>query len=106
MEAVKTPIRTRLLLMNPQRPLSPRPFFKRWAGELPLGGVLTESGGLEGGCCGHYSFWKRCILRHQHPGDRPVPADLQAALRGDALLPDWFLEHRDPPAADPAGTEG
>jgi hypothetical protein len=96
MEAVKIPVRTRLLLMGPQHPLSLRPFLKRWAGELPPGGVLTATGGLQCGCCGHYSFWKRRILRHQHPGDRPVPADMQAALRGEAPVPHWFLERRDP----------
>ena len=64
--------------------------LKRWAGELPPEGVLTETG-LAAGCCGHYSFWRWRIRRHEHPGDRPVPDDMRAAMRGDAPVPDWFL---------------
>lgn len=98
MEAVKIPREQRILLL----PLDGRKHFlpgllvwrtlhlKRWCGQLPDGGVLTATG-LASGCCGHYSFFRWRILLHRHPGDRPVPDDLQAALRGEAPVPDWFL---------------
>ena len=89
MDAVKIPLRSRLLLVGPRHPLSPKPLFQRWAGQLPPGGVLTETG-VAGGWCGHTSVFRWRIRRHTHPGDRPVPADLQAALRGEAPVPDWF----------------
>lgn len=65
-------------------------YCKRWCGQLPDGGVLTASGALAAGCCQHYSFFRWRILLHRHRGDRPVPGDLQAALRGEAPVPEWF----------------
>jgi hypothetical protein len=65
-------------------------YLTRWAGQLPAGGVLTQSG-LAAGWCGHGSFSRWRILVHKHPGDRPVPEDMNAALRGDAPVPRWFL---------------
>lgn len=69
-------------------------FMLRWTGELPEGGVLTELPDgryrLSCGACGHYSLFRWRLLLHRHPGDRPVPADVEAALRGDAPLPQWF----------------
>lgn len=70
-------------------------YLTRWAGELPDGGVLTATG-LAAGCCGHYSFFRWRILLHKHPGDRPVPEDMQAALRGEAPVPGWFTEGHPP----------
>jgi hypothetical protein len=98
MRAIKIPREQRILLLpwsTPRRitrlTLLRAMYLKRWAGELPEGGVLTPNG-LRGGCCGHYSFWKLRILLHKHPGDRPVPPDLQAALRGEAPVPEWFMQ--------------
>lgn len=77
-------------------------YLTRWSGRLPDGGVLTPTG-LAGGCCGHYSFWRLRILLHRHPGDRPVPEDMQAALRGEAPVPAWFAHDGDEPGAAAAG---
>lgn len=101
MDAAKIPLRQRILLYDGTRSAwrsVARAYLKRWAGQLPDGGVLTATGGLASGCCGHYSFWKRTLTRHEHPGERPVPADLQAALRGEASIPGWFREGRSPEA--------
>ena len=69
-------------------------FMLRWAGELSEDGVLTALPDgryrLAAGCCGHYSFFRLRILLHRHPGDLNVPEDMQAALRGEAPVPDWF----------------
>jgi hypothetical protein len=92
-KAVKVPRGQRILLFDSKHPFAF--LFKRWAGKLPEGGVLTPTG-LAAGCCGHYSFFRWRILVHRHPGDRPVPEDMQAALRGEAPVPRWFLEGRDP----------
>ena len=76
MEAVKIPRDQRILLLagtsratrlHVWRTLH----LKRWAGQLPPGGVMTPTG-LAAGCCGHYSFWKLRILLHKHPGDKPL----------------------------------
>lgn len=90
MKAVKIRKQTRVLLYDPQRPKSRRYLLKRWGGRLPDGGVLTAEGALAAGSCGHYSFWKLRILLHGHRGDRPVPSDMRAALRGEAPVPAWF----------------
>lgn len=95
MEAVKIPREQRILLLAGARNVTRfrvwrTMHLKRWCGELPEGGVLTATG-LASGCCQHYSFFRWRILIHRHPGDRPVPADLQAALRGEAPVPEWFL---------------
>ena len=68
-------------------------YLTRWAGQLPEGGVLTPTG-LAAGCCGHFSFTRWRFPLHRHPGDRPVPEDMQAALRGEAPVPQWFAEGR------------
>lgn len=100
MRAVKIPREQRILLMAG----APRVtrlrvlralLLKRWAGQLPEGGVLTATG-LASGCCGHYSFSRWRILLHRHRGDRPVPEDMKAALRGEAPVPAWFLKGRLP----------
>lgn len=69
-----------------------RLYLTRWCGQLPEGGVLTASGALTFGWCRHCSFFRWRILLHRHPGDRPVPGDLQAALRGEAPVPEWFTK--------------
>jgi hypothetical protein len=92
-EAVKIPKGDRVLLVNPEHPRRFR--FKRWAGQLPDGGVLTATG-LAAGCCGHYSFFRWRILLHRHRYDRPVPEDMKAALRGEAPVPEWFLKGEQP----------
>jgi hypothetical protein len=96
MEAVKIPREQRLLLLAGATHVTPLRvlrtlYLKRWCGRHPRGGVLTPTG-LAGGCCGHYSFFRWRILFHRHPGDRPVPDDLQAALRGEAPVPEWFAK--------------
>jgi hypothetical protein len=68
--------------------------LKRWTGELPEGGVITASGGMACGCCQHYSVFRWRILLHRHPGGRPVPEDMKAALRGEAPVPEWFRGER------------
>jgi hypothetical protein len=79
----------------------------RWCGQLPAGGVLTADGGMAAGCCMHYSFFRWRIWLHRHPGTRPVPADLRAALDGRGPMPEWFrkeapaTEHENPAAAEP-----
>jgi hypothetical protein len=70
-------------------------YLTRWAGQLPPGGVLTPAG-LAAGCCGHYSFTRWRFPLHRHRGSQPVPADMEAVLRGEAPVPDWFLEGRLP----------
>lgn len=94
MEAVKIPRDQRILLLAGAKHITPPRvlrtlYFKRWCGQHPPGGVLTPTG-LACGCCGHYSFFRWRILFHRHPGDRPVPDDMQAALRGEAPVPQWF----------------
>lgn len=101
MEAVKIPRDQRILLI----PVDGKKHFlpdllvwrtlhlKRWAGQR--GDVLTETG-LTSGFCGHCSFFRWRILLHRHPGDRPVPEDVKAALRGEAPLPEWFLRGERP----------
>jgi hypothetical protein len=108
MEAAKIPREQRILLLAgatrvTRLRLLRTLYLTRWAGERPVGGVLTPTG-LAAGFCGHYSFFRWRILLHRHPGDRPVPADMQAALRGEAPVPAWFTEGR-PPGEDAAGTE-
>lgn len=71
-------------------------YLTRWAGQLPDGGVLTPTG-LAAGCCGHYSFTRIRTRLHRHPGDRPVPADMQAALDGTGPVPEWFITGGSPP---------
>jgi hypothetical protein len=95
MEAVKIPRDQRLLLLAGAKHVTPLYVWrtlhlKRWAGQLPDDGVLTATNALVAGCCGHYSFFRWRLLLHRHPGDRPVPDDLQAALRGEAPVPQWF----------------
>jgi hypothetical protein len=98
MDAVKIPREQRLLLLAGAKRITRRRvlrtlLFKRWAGQLPKGGVLTATG-LAGGCCGHYFCFRWRLRLHRHPGDRPVPEDMRAALRGEAPIPTWFLEGR------------
>ena len=71
-------------------------YLTRWGGQRPEGGVLTDAGALTAGPCGHYSFFRLRILLHRHPGDRPVPEDMQAALRGEAPVPGWFTRGGEP----------
>jgi hypothetical protein len=92
--AVKIGRDQRLLLLAGETQITRLRLFRalyltRWAGRLPEGGVLTPAG-LAAGACGHYSFFRLRILLHQHAGDRPVPEDMQAALRGRAPVPEWF----------------
>lgn len=106
MNAVKIPRGQRVLLLaGAARVTRPRLlralYLTRWAGQLPGGGVLTPAG-LAGGCCGHYSFWRWRILLHSHRGDRPLPEDMKAALRGQAPLPARFAGDPEAfPAAEP-----
>ena len=98
MEAVKIPKDQRVLLLAGAKHVTPLRllrtlYLKRWSGQR--GNVLTPMG-LTSGFCGHCSFFRWRILLHRHPGDRPVPDDLQAALRGDAPMPDWFLRGERP----------
>lgn len=100
MHAVKIPRDQRILLLAGRRRITRWGLFRvqhltRWTGELPPEGVLTPTG-LAGGCCQHYSFFKLRILAHRHPGDRPVPEDMRAALRGEAPVPEWFSQGRRP----------
>lgn len=95
MKAVKIPREQRILLLAGATRVTRWRLFrtlylKRWCGQLPDDGVLTATGALSGGSCRHYSFWRWRILLHRHPGDRPVPEDLLAALRGEAPVPGWF----------------
>jgi hypothetical protein len=103
MRAVKVPRRHRILLLDPEKRVTRLRLFRalyltRWAGRLPDGGVLTLAG-LAAGACGHYSFFRWRILLHRHPGDQPVPQDMKAALRGEAPVPEWFLQGRRPGAS-------
>jgi hypothetical protein len=98
--AAKIPRDQRILLFDFSKPVTRLRLFRvqrltRWAGQLPPGGVLTPTG-MAGGACGHYSFFRWRIWLHRHPADRPVPADMQAALRGEAPVPDWFMQGRQP----------
>jgi hypothetical protein len=100
-EAVKIPRDQRILLLAGAKRVTllrllRTLLLKRWAGDLGEHGVLTATGGLAAGCCGHYSFWKWRILLHRHPDDRSVPEDMRAALRGEAPVPAWFREGRSP----------
>lgn len=100
MRAVKIGRDQRLLLLAGETQITRLRLFRalyltRWAGRLPEGGVLTPTG-LAAGACGHYSFFRLRILLHRHPGGRPVPEDMQAALRGRAPVPEWFTGGRDP----------
>jgi hypothetical protein len=103
MRAAKIPPDQRFMLLArpPGVPLTRWDVFRalwltRWSGQLPDGGVLTPAGGLKCGCCGHYAFSRVRIWLHRHPQDRPVPEDLQAALRGDGPVPEWFREGGQP----------
>lgn len=104
MRAVKIPREQRIFLIDPGRVTPFRVFramhLTRWAGQLPAGGVLTPAGpgrwSLAAGGCGHFSFFKWRVLLHRHPGGRPVPGDLKAALRGETPIPEWFLQGRAP----------
>lgn len=94
MHATRIPRDQRILLLAGRKRITRWRVFRalyltRWAGQLPEGGVLTPRG-LAAGACGHYSFFRWRIVLHRHPGDRPVPADMQAALRGEAPVPEWF----------------
>jgi hypothetical protein len=100
MKAIRIPRGQRILLIAGQKHVTRLEllrvlWLKRWAGELPAGGVLTAAG-LAAGCCGHYSVFRWRILLHRHPGDRPVPADMEAALCGKAPVPEWFLRGKRP----------
>lgn len=98
MKATRIPRNQRILLLASGRITRLRAFrvlfLTRWAGQLPAGGVLTPRG-LAAGACGHYSAFRWRILLHQHPGDRPVPADMRAALCGEAPVPEWFRKQPD-----------
>ena len=92
MRAAKIPPKQRILLLAGAEHATPLLVWrtlhlKRWMGQLPEGGVMTPTG-LACGCCGHYSFFRWRILFHRHSGDRPVPEDMQAALRGEAPVPE------------------
>lgn len=100
MKTFKIPPDQRILLLAGERRITRWKLFRirrltRWGGTLPEGGVLTETG-LAAGCCGHYSLFRWRIILHRHPGDRPVPEDMRAALRGEAPVPEWFREGRRP----------
>ncbi len=100
MRAVKIPRDQRLLLLAGETQVTRLRLLRAlyltlWAGQLPKGGVLTPTG-LAAGACGHYSFFRWRILLHRHPGDQPVPEDMNAALRGQAPVPEWFTEGRGP----------
>jgi hypothetical protein len=81
-------------------PADLRPLFRgrHWTGQLRPGGVITAGGGMAAGACGHSRWFRWQIWLHRHPGDRPVPADMRAALRGDAPVPAWFTGRTDRPA--------
>lgn len=100
MKAIKIPREQRYLLLAGPAPVTRWRLLKvlyltRWAGQLPEGGVLTPTG-LAAGCCGHCSVTRWRFPLHRHRSDRPVPADMQAALRGEAPVPRWFIEGRAP----------
>jgi hypothetical protein len=110
MRAVKIPREQRILLLDLEKRVTRLSlvralYLTRWAGQLPEGGVLTPTG-LAAGACGHYSFFRWKLLLHRHPGDRPVPEDMEAALRGEAPVPEWFLQGRRPgsPDGEPAAS--
>lgn len=101
MRAAKVPFEQRILLINFDRPLTPWSMFRtlyltRWCGQLPKEGVLTPTGGMKCGACGHYSFFRWRFLLHRHPELRPVPEDMLAAIRGEAPVPEWFKQGRPP----------
>jgi hypothetical protein len=79
-------------------------YLKRWAGHLPDDGVLTATGGLASGWCGHCSFSRLHILLHKHRGERPVPEDMKAAMRGEAPVPAWFSGNHQPEEGEPEAT--
>lgn len=102
MKCVKIPREQRLLLLAGETRLTRwrlirAAYLTRWAGQYPEGGVLTPAG-LAAGCCGHYSLLRWRFLLHRHPDDRPVPEDMKAALRGEAPVPEWFLNGERPDA--------
>jgi hypothetical protein len=102
MRATRIPKDQRIMLLAGRNQIT-RPdllramYLTRWAGQLPRGGVLTAQGGLAAGCCGRYSFFRVRIWLHRHPGDRPVPADMRAALDGTGPVPEWFTKGGPPP---------
>ena len=96
MRATRIPREQRILLLAGRTHLTRLDLLRaiyltRWAGQLPEGGVLTPTG-LAAGCCGHCSFFRIRIWLHRHPGDRPVPADMLAALDGTGPVPEWFTK--------------
>ena len=101
MQAAKIPRDQRYLLLAGAQHVTPwlvwrTLHLKRWCGQRP--DVLASDGSLTCGFCGHVSFFRWRIRLHRHPGDEPVPEDLQAALRGEAPVPDWFRNGQLPPS--------
>lgn len=69
-EVLKIPVRQRILLYTPQKygtkfPWLYRFLLQRWAGELP---IVYDGRRTHFGFCGHTSFWKRTLARHEHGG--------------------------------------